>query len=316
MLSSMRDHPTRDRVLSFALFVAGIALAGLALLVGLVWWKQERIVFQPPGMAADVTGYPAVRQVHYAAADGQQLFAYVVQPAPAGAAGRVEASNGPRSDGVPGVLLVFHGNADLAGWCVPWGVEVARRTGWTVLLAEYRGYGGLPGIPTYEGAKLDARAAYAFARDSLGARPAEIAVFGHSLGSAVATELAADTQPAALLLQSPFTSARAMARMIITPPVAGLFWDVIARVHYDTEARVRTLDMPVHVVHGDRDLVIPVRMGRLVHAAARVPGALLIVRGAGHNDLPNSGEAYWAWLGGALANGGARPSALGARLGR
>ena len=55
----MRDHPTRDRVLSFALFVAGIALAGLALLVGLVWWQQERIVFQPPGAAVDVAGYPA-----------------------------------------------------------------------------------------------------------------------------------------------------------------------------------------------------------------------------------------------------------------
>jgi uncharacterized protein len=295
----MRGHPTRDHVLSFALFVAGIALAGLALLVGLVWWQQERIVFQPPGAAVDVAEYPGVRQVHYAAADGQQLFAYVVRPAPAAAQGHgLERQDAPR-----GVLLVFHGNADLAGWCVPWGVEVARRTGWAVLLAEYRGYGGLPGIPTYEGAKLDARAAYAFARDSLGADPAEIAIFGHSLGSAVATELAADVRPAALLLQSPFTSARAMARMIITPPVVGLFWDVIARVHYDTEARVRTLDTPVHVVHGDRDVVIPVRMGRLVHAAARLPGELLIVRGAGHNDLPDTGAAYWAWLAGALGGG-------------
>jgi len=292
----MSEHRTRDHVLSFALFVAGIALAGLALLVGLVWWQQERIVFQPPSVVVDVAGYPAVRQVHYQAADGQQLFAYVVQPAPAGAQGR----GGELQDSPRGVLLVFHGNADLAGWCVPWGVEVARRTGWTVLLAEYRGYGGLPGIPTYERAKLDARAAYTFVRDSLGARPSEVAIFGHSLGSAVATELAADVRPAALLLQSPFTSARAMARMIITPPVVGLFWDVIARVHYDTEARVRTLDTPVHVVHGDRDLVIPVRMGRLVHAAARIPGALLVVRGAGHNDLPNSGEAYWAWLAEAL----------------
>jgi pimeloyl-ACP methyl ester carboxylesterase len=239
-----------------------------------------------------------VLKVHYRAADGQQLFAYVVRPATARPGSRGPTPTAPRRP--RGVLVAFHGNADLAGWQLPWAAEVANRTGWAVFLAEYRGYDGLPGIPTYEGSRQDARAAYAFVRDSMGARPSEVAVFGHSLGSAVAAELASEVQPAALLLQSPFTSVRAMARLVITPPVVWGFWRVIARVHYDTETRVRTLDVPVHVAHGDRDVVVPVRMGRAVHVAARVPGQLLIARGRGHNDVDDAGDAYWSWVAGAL----------------
>jgi pimeloyl-ACP methyl ester carboxylesterase len=81
-----------------------------------------------------------------------------------------------------------------------------------------------------------------------------MAFFGHSLGSAVATELAEIHPPAALLLQSPFSSARAMARLIVTLPVA-LVWKSISRIHFDTRVAVATLDVPVSVVHGRRDRI-------------------------------------------------------------
>jgi pimeloyl-ACP methyl ester carboxylesterase len=199
------------------------------------------------------------------------------------------------------MVVVFHGNADLAGWWVPWGEEVARRTGWSVLLAEYRGYAGIDGAPTYERSALDARAAWDVATGTLGARPADVAIFGHSLGSAVATELATTLAregraPRALLLQSPFTSARAMARIIVARPLL-VAWSVISRVHFDTEEKVRALDLPVSVAHGERDLLVPIRMGRAVHAAARAQGELLVVPGAGHNDVDDvGGDAYWRWL--------------------
>ena len=90
--------------------------------------------------------------------------------------------------------LTFHGNADLAAWRVPWAEEAARRTGWLIMLAEYRGYGGLSGEPTVRDAMRDARAAGQLARsyasDSLGTT--HLALYGHSLGSAIATELAAE----------------------------------------------------------------------------------------------------------------------------
>ena len=87
-----------------------------------------------------------------------------------------------------------------------------------------------------------------------------------------------------------------MARRMIVPGL-GALWRVISRVHYDTIGRVRRLSSPVWVAHGDRDLVIPLRMGREVFAAAARRGELLIVRGAGHNDVDEvGGDAYWDWL--------------------
>jgi fermentation-respiration switch protein FrsA (DUF1100 family) len=74
-------------------------------------------------------------------------------------------------------------------------------------------------------------------------------------------------------------------------------------VHYDTVGRVRELEAPVSVAHGEKDLVVPVRMGRAVHAAARVKGGLLILPTAGHSDVPEvGGERYWAWLATAAAS--------------
>lgn len=270
--------------------VAGTALlmaVVLALVVATLWSMQERILFQPPG--GPFSDGAGATRVTYAAADGQPLHGFLVESA-------VPAT---------GLLLVFHGNADLAVWQIEWAGEVARRTGVRVLLAEYRGYGGVPGRPTYATSRLDARAAWDFARTHLGATPASLAIFGHSLGSAVATELAADVPPSALILQSPFTSARDMATIISR--VAGASWPAISRIHFDSEARARGLDTPVWVAHGTRDLIIPVRMGRRVFEAARVKGELLIVEGAGHNDVPETGgERYWRWMATALGPASAR----------
>lgn len=260
-----------------------IAIAVVCVLALLaMWWLQERIVWQPPRMAV----YPEAdaRRLEYASEDGQKLFAYLVgDPARA-----------------RGLVIAYHGNADLAAWNVPWGAVLERLTGWAVLLPEYRGYGGLAGSPDYRSSQRDARATYRLARDSLSVDSSRIALYGHSLGSAVATELATEYPSAVLILEAPFTSARDMARGMLMPATA--VWGLIARVHFDTRAKVAELDTPTWVVHGERDGVIPVRMGRAVHAAARVPGELLIVRGAGHNDLRDiAGDAYWAWLRRALS---------------
>lgn len=274
----MRDRPVLVTVAGTAMLLAVV----LALLVAALWGMQERILFQPPrGPFPDGAG---ATRVAYAAADGRPLHGFLVESASPGA----------------GLLIAFHGNADLAVWQIEWAREVARRTGVRVLLAEYRGYGGAPGRPTYATSRLDARAAYDVARERLGATPASLALFGHSLGSAVATELASEVRPAALLLQSPFTSARDMATVISR--VAGASWPAISRIHFDSEVRVRAMDTPVWVAHGTRDLIIPVRMGQRVFAAARVKGELLEIDGAGHNDVPESGgERYWRWMAAALA---------------
>jgi len=263
----------RTRV-TFALLVLLGLLSGLLLLI---WWGQERILFQPPSFS-DTAGEPG--RVEYEAADGQKLAGYLV--------------GNPKT--AAGVLLCFHGNADLSFWQLDWAREVEKRTGYSVFLGEYRGYMGLGGTPSYATTQLDAEAAYDHLRKNLGVDPPRLAYYGHSLGSAVAAELADKHPPRALLLQSPFTSARAMARLIVSAPVV-LAWKSVSRIHFDTRDVVSRLDVPVWVAHGKRDRVVPFRMGAEVHEAARRKGEFLAVEGAGHNDIADvAGEDYWKWI--------------------
>ncbi|HYD54152.1 MAG TPA: alpha/beta fold hydrolase [Gemmatimonadaceae bacterium] len=277
-------------MLTFGL--SALAIVGLlwAVLMFFVWRGQERMVFFPPAEAVAVPS--DVERVDFTAPDGQRLLYFLVRPLPA--------------DSGATLLLVFHGNADLAAWQIPWAREVVRRTGAVVVLAEYRGYGGLPGTPTYAGTRSDALATWAMLRAREGATPERTVLYGHSLGSAVAAELAAETRPRALVLESPFSSARAMAARMPIPGLT-LLWRAVARVRYDTRARVAALEVPVWVAHGAGDAVIPVEMGREVFAAAARKGELLVVDEAEHNDLRIvAGERYWEWLGRAVGRAGTR----------
>jgi uncharacterized protein len=265
--------------------VFAAALAWVAFSVVVLWRIQERVVFQPPAVTPEA---PArARRIEFPAADGHPLHGYEVSPA---------AGPPPTT-----VVLAFHGNADLSAWQVPWAFGLSERTGARVVLAEYRGYAGIAGSPTYRSTREDARGALEWVRREYpGAR---LVLFGHSLGSAVAAELAGEMAhpPASLVLQSPFTSARGMAARMLFPAIPPL-WRVVSRVHFDTRRIVSTLDVPVHVAHGTRDVVVPVRMGRAVFEAARRKGALLVVPGAGHNDVPDAGgSAYWSWIAGAVS---------------
>ncbi len=270
--------------LNTILAVAAVFFVLAITFLGLVSRFQERIAFQPEGPP-----YPVVDdslRVEYSAADGQRLLAYVID-------------NVRRTHGL---LLAFHGNADLAARQIDWAEEVARRTGLAVMIAEYRGYGGLAGKPGYAESQLDADAAYRFAREQLGVPSDRIAFFGHSLGTAVATELAERHPPSSLLLQSPFTSARDMARVLVGRHPSEFTWNRLSRIHFNTLAKVKSVDAPVSVAHGAQDRLIPISMGRQVFDAARSKGAWLVVPNAAHNDVAlRGGEPYWQWISQSLA---------------
>ncbi len=259
--------------------IALVTASLLAVLIAVGWIYQERIAFQPPrGPWSDP---PDGLRVNYKAEDGQPLFAYIV--------GDRRASNG--------LLLCVHGNADLAVWQIEWAREIERRTGVTVMLAEYRGYMGLSGRSGYTESQEDAEAAYRFAVDTLRVLPDRIALFGHSMGSAIAAELAERNPPAALILQSPFTSARDMARRMSGYRGPDLLWRLISRLHFDTGALVARIPAPVSVSHGGEDKLIPAEMGERIYAAARRKGEWLLVPRAAHNDVViRGGEAYWSWI--------------------
>jgi len=195
---------------------------------------------------------------------------------------------------------VVHGNGDLADSWIDWAREVAARTGRSVLLAEYRGYGGLPGRPTYEGVMRDARATRALVQARYGLPPGEVILYGHSLGTGVATQLAVEQGARAVLLEAAITSVDDVGRLALGPPLSWLL-PLISRIDFAPVDDVRTIDAPVWVVCGGDDELAPAWMGRSVFDAALRKGKFLLVPQARHGNVAErGGDEYWGWLGQAL----------------
>jgi fermentation-respiration switch protein FrsA (DUF1100 family) len=194
-----------------------------------------------------------------------------------------------------GHILFFHGNAGNIGDRVVLASLLAS-VGFDVMLFDYRGYGHSTGRPDERGTYLDARAARLAMISTEGCDPARVIYLGESLGAAVAAELALYSPPLALILQSAFTSLRDVARRHYPLP-RFLIPDA-----YPTIRRIRRIDAPVLVLHGDRDSIVPLAHGRTLFEAAGQPKQLHVFRGLGHNDLVGAGPRYATiiaeWIGG------------------
>ena len=184
-------------------------------------------------------------------------------------------------------LLWFYGNGETiaAIWPI---VREFQPPGTAVLVVDYPGYGGSAGRANEAGLYAAADAAYAALVARPGIDPDRISVYGRSLGSAAATWVAARHPVAGLILESPFTSAGAMARQLYA-----LLPRFIVRLSLDNLGRMRQIRCPVLVFHGDADRLVPTAMGREVAAAAAGPVELVLIHGAGHNDTYDvGGRAY------------------------
>lgn len=237
-----------------------IALAYLLVLaLGCIF--QRRLMYMP--FSAQVPIPPELRQaglreVTVTASDGVALKAWHWP--------------GPR----PPTLLIFHGNAGDRSHRVRW-METLRATGAGVFIVDYRGYGGSEGSPSEEGLYRDAEACAAWLAENV---PGPVVYVGESLGCGVAVELAVRRPPAALILQSTFTSAvDAGRRAYPFLPVR-----LLLRDRYDVLSKIGRVSCPVMVIHGEEDTIIPARMGRTVFEA--VPGrkVWLPIPGGDHND--------------------------------
>jgi fermentation-respiration switch protein FrsA (DUF1100 family) len=248
-------------VATLARFLGLVVLAYLALVV-LVWSLQRRMQYLPDGR---VPRLPAgagsgLREVELETADGLRLGAWYAR--------------GER----PLAFLLLHGNAGHRGDRLPW-IRALQGTGASVLALDYRGYGGNEGAPTEEGLLLDAEAGARFLADQ-GARA--LVYVGESLGSGVAVGLAARRAPAALVLVSGFPSLVPIARGAYPwLPVA-----LLMRDRFECSTTLSTLEVPVLFVHGEADTIVPVELGRELHAAAAGPKTWWSVPGREHNDLP------------------------------
>lgn len=188
-------------------------------------------------------------------------------------------------------LLWFHGNAGNISHRVD-GVRLLHdKVKANIFIVDYRGYGRSEGTVSEKGTYEDARAALEYLRGRKDLDPKKIVFFGQSLGAAVATELASREACLALVLEAPFASIRAMARVVFPLlPIGPLLG-----TRYDVEEKIKAVRAPVLILQGDRDEVIPVEQGKKVFAAALPPKEFHTVRGAGHNDtFIVGGDAYFA----------------------
>jgi uncharacterized protein len=199
-------------------------------------------------------------------------------------------------DAAVSTVLVTPGNAGNRALRLPLARGLNAR-GHAVLLLDYRGFGGNPGSPSEAGLRADARAA----RDHLDGRhdvdSSTIAYLGESIGSGVASGLATEVPPAALVLRSPFPELADVARAAYPfLPVRTLL-----REHHPVAEHLEVYDGPLLVVAGEDDSIVP---PELSHEVAQVAGAeLVLIPGADHNDLGLlAGDPYLDAVDGHLRN--------------
>jgi fermentation-respiration switch protein FrsA (DUF1100 family) len=173
--------------------------------------------------------------------------------------------------------VFFHGNGGNLTHRIPH-MRAIGAAGSSLLIPDYRGYGKSDGKPSEAGLYLDAEAAYQWLIGH-GHAPNRIVIQGESLGSAVAIDLASKNPCAGVILEAPFNSAAQVAAGIV--PVLG---PLVMRM-FDSKRKIGGIHAPILFLHGDRDEVIPYRLGRDLYEAAPEPKEFWRVEGAGHNDL-------------------------------
>jgi uncharacterized protein len=247
-----------------------LAAGALALLL-LVYFEQRRLIYFPDREVPSprTLGLSSVVEAEFAAEDGVALRGWFAP-----------AWDPPRRLAV----LVAHGNGGSVADRAPL-LRALPRLGLDVLVFDYRGYGKSADVaPTEDGLYRDGRAALAWLRQRTGLPTQRLVLYGESLGTGVAVELAHELlpdSPAALVLQSPFTSLPdAAATHYPFLPVR-----LLLRDRYDNLAKLPALRAPLLVLHGTRDAIVPVAEGRALCAAASGPKRFVEVPKRDHNDL-------------------------------
>jgi len=262
-----------------------LALAGYLALAGLAWFMQDRMLFLPQPLTTDelraiAARYPRAQEVRLPSDNGVALHGWFLKSAEHAA---------PRAP----LLIYFGGNAEEVSWLLG---EAPRFAGWSLLLMNYRGYGGSGGRPGEAALYADGLRAYDHALARADVEPAGIVLMGRSLGAAVAVHVAARRSVRAVLLVSPLDSVTELARHHYRfLPVSWLL-----RHRFESLADASKIDAPLFALVAADDRIIPVLHSRRLFEAWRGPRTWRRVEGADHNDLSDTPE-YWRAIGEFLA---------------
>jgi uncharacterized protein len=250
--------------------------------MGSLTYFPEQEIAQTPA----VFGLP-YRELRFDTGDGERLFGWWITT--------------ERTPPI-GHILLCHGNGGNVGDRLI-DADLLCDAGFNLLLFDYRGYGRSTGRPDEEGTYRDALAA----KDALLAQPecdpARVLYLGESLGGAIALTLAGHSPPRGLVLQSTFTSLRAVAHHHYPGIPSAVVPDA-----YPSVRRIRKLRVPLLLLHGDRDEVVPLSEGRALYEAGPEPKRMHVFKGLGHSDLVSAGTEYARvigdWATGVIANDG------------
>jgi fermentation-respiration switch protein FrsA (DUF1100 family) len=177
------------------------------------------------------------------------------------------------------LLLFCHGNAGNISHRLD-NVRLLHNLGISVFIFDYRGYGRSQGHISEKGFYQDSEAAYAVAREWAGQNGAKLVVFGRSLGGIAATHLGATKKCDGLILESTFTNMGAMARAHYPLPFA----ETLLKHRLNALDEIVQVRVPILFFHGDRDRIVPIKLGRKLFKAAPNPKEFVVLPGAGHND--------------------------------
>jgi fermentation-respiration switch protein FrsA (DUF1100 family) len=247
--------------MSVSLYIAGVTA---------LWAFQRDLMYFPDGLPRVPPSYyemlDGVQETSFTTADGVELVAWYA-PAP------------PRRP----TVVMFHGNGgSLRG--ERYRLKQFKDVRLGVLLLAYRGYSGNAGVPSEQGLYADARAALDWLEAS-GVDSESIVLYGISLGSGVATKMAAERDVGAVVLESPYTSTVDVAAWRF--PVVPVTW--LMHDRFESLARIGAVTEPLLVMHGDADFVVPQRFGRQLFEAANEPKEGFWPHGRGHNDIFDNG---------------------------
>ena len=259
----------------------GIAVFALVAYGGAIVWliaNETRLVFQPGQAGAAFTPAPPVEQILSPATPGPRLRIWVMRASAA-------------SDSSPWIFFL-HGNAStIASRMNVLHYERLRALGVNVIAPEYRGYGGLDGVPTEAGIESDARSAYDAICERLHLDPKRIVVYGWSLGSAVAVDLASRVQPAAVVLEGAPASIVALGEQRYPLFPIRLF----IRNPFESIRKIDGVKAPKLFLHSAGDEVVPIEEGLRLFDAAPQPKQWIQVRG-GHVYAAERDPAFFGYV--------------------
>lgn len=269
-------------VINLLLGFAGVgALAYLGICVFLLLW-QNRLIFIPT-QAIEYTptqfSLPHEEVWLPVESQGQQK-------------GKIHGWWLPSNDTKSDILLFLHGNGGNISSNLKY-AQIFHQLGFSILMIDYRGYGQSQGnFPTEKQVYQDAQIAWDYLVDQKGVNPQQIIVYGHSLGGAIAIELARENpNMAGLIVEGSFTSMKDMVTF-----KGEYTWfpiDTILTQRFDSLDKVNSLSVPLLLIHGEQDTIVPSYMSESLFTEAVAPKRLLLIPDASHNDVPEiGGEKY------------------------